>query len=155
MNIYSVNNDKLAEFRRRRIGYVFQNFNLIPILTAKENIIMPLLLDSKKHDDDYLDKIVKILEIKDRLKHLPNELSGGQKQRVAIARALINKPDVILADEPTGNLDKDSAEELMRLFVKINEMGNTIILVTHDESFANMCKRRLTIVDGAIIADSK
>ena len=154
IDLYSVDNDKLAEIRRQRIGYVFQNFNLIPILTAKENIIMPLLLDSKKCDDELLEKIVSVLEISDRLKHLPFELSGGQKQRVAIARALINSPDVILADEPTGNLDKDSADELMRLLAKINNMGNTIILVTHDETFANMCKRRLTIIDGVITSDS-
>lgn len=152
--IYSVDNDELAKIRRQRIGFVFQNFNLIPILTAKENIIMPLLLDSKKLDEEYFKKITNILGIEDRLNHLPSELSGGQKQRVAIARALINKPDVILADEPTGNLDKKSTEELIKLFVKLNEIGNTIVMVTHDESLANLCKRRIKISDGIIAHDS-
>jgi putative ABC transport system ATP-binding protein len=154
-DIYSINNDELAKVRRQHIGYVFQSFNLIPILTAKENIIMPLLLDSKKCDEKYLDEISAVLEISGRLNHLPSELSGGQKQRVAVARALINKPDVILADEPTGNLDKKSADELMLLFQRINELGNTIVMVTHDEGYANACKRRMTISDGKIIFDSK
>ena len=155
VDIYSINNNELAKIRRQRIGYVFQSFNLIPILTAKENIIMPLLLDSKKCDEKYLEEIADVLEINDRLNHLPSELSGGQKQRVAIARALINKPGVILADEPTGNLDKKSADDIMLLLQKINELGNTVVLVTHDESYANMCKRRMIISDGEIIVDSK
>jgi len=155
VDIYSINNDELAKVRRRHIGYVFQNFNLIPILTAKENIIMPLLLDSKKCDEEHLKGITDVLEINDRLNHLPSELSGGQKQRVAIARALINQPEIILADEPTGNLDKKSADELMLLFQKINELGNTIVMVTHDENYAVACKRRMTISDGKIVFDSE
>ena len=155
VDIYSINNDELAKVRRKRIGYVFQSYNLMPILTAKENIIMPLLLDSKKCDEKHLGKIANILEINDRFDHLPSELSGGQKQRVAIARALINQPGIILADEPTGNLDKKSADALMLLFQKINELGNTIVMVTHDESYANACKRRMIISDGEIVFDSK
>ena len=141
IDMFSLNDDNLADVRRTKIGYIFQNYNLIPIMTAEENIIMPILLDSKKVDKEYLDELANILGIDNRLKHLPSELSGGQQQRVAIARALINRPDIILADEPTGNLDKKSADELLLLFQEINKFGNTIIMVTHDEKYASMCNR--------------
>ncbi len=152
IDIYAASKDDLAAIRRQKIGYIFQNFNLIPILTAKENILMPLLLDGKKCDDAYLNSLTDVLEISDRLSHLPSELSGGQKQRVAIARALINHPGIVLADEPTGNLDKKSADELMSLLEKVHQMGNTIIMVTHDENYASRCQRVLTISDGVVSA---
>jgi len=155
ISLFQTNNDELAKIRRQKIGYVFQNFNLIPILSAQENIIMPLLLDKKKCDDQYFKEITDILEISDRLKHLPSELSGGQKQRVAIARALISKPDVILADEPTGNLDNNAANDLIELLFKINKLGNTVVMVTHEQNFADMCKRKIVISDGTIISDNK
>jgi len=140
----------LPAIRRQKIGYIFQDFNLLPILTAKENIIMPTLLDSQKVDEDYLNSLVGLLGISDRLEHLPSELSGGQKQRVAIARALINRPVIILADEPTGNLDKKSADEIMALLIEISKRGNTILLVTHNDKYADMCRRIIRIEDGVL-----
>lgn len=152
-DIYAANDEALASIRRQKIGYIFQNFNLIPILNAKENIMMPMLLDSKKPDSNYFDELVDIMGIKDRLTHLPSELSGGQQQRVAIARALINHPQVILADEPTGNLDKTSADDIMNLLRTINQKGNTVVIVTHDEKYANMCHRIIRICDGEIVEE--
>lgn len=150
-DIYAVDNEALAKIRRQKIGFVFQGFNLIPILSAKENIVMPLLLDQKSVDENHLKEITEVLGITTRLQHLPSELSGGQQQRVAIARALINKPSIILADEPTGNLDKANSDEIMCLFKKLNDMGNTIILVTHDEKYAKLSTRNLNICDGKIV----
>lgn len=141
---------ELARIRRQKIGYVFQDFNLIPILTAEENIIMPLLLDSKRPDREKLRSMAKFLGIEDRLPHLPSEMSGGQKQRTAIARALINSPSIILADEPTGNLDKKAADEIMALLLEIHRRGNTVLLVTHEEKYANMCQRKIMISGGVI-----
>ncbi len=141
---------ELARLRRQKIGYVFQDFNLIPILTVEENIIMPLLLDSKKADREELDRITRFLGLENRLTHLPSQLSGGQKQRVAIARALINHPSIILADEPTGNLDRAMADEIMRLLLDLNREGITVLLVTHEERYADMCPRKLVISDGHI-----
>jgi ABC-type lipoprotein export system ATPase subunit len=152
-DIYAANDETLASIRRQKIGYIFQNFNLIPILNAKENIMMPMLLDSKKPDSNYFDELVDIMGIKDRLTHLPSELSGGQQQRVAIARALINHPQVILADEPTGNLDKASADDILNLLRTINQKGNTVVIVTHDEKYANMCHRIIRICDGEIVEE--
>ena len=142
---------ELAALRRRKIGYVFQDFNLIPILTVKENIIMPLLLDSKKVNKKRFDEIVRYLGLENRLEHLPGQLSGGQKQRAAIARALINDPDIILADEPTGNLDRKMADEIMQLLTGLNEKGITILLVTHEERYANMCPRKIVMRDGKAV----
>ena len=142
--------DELARIRRQKIGYVFQDFNLIPILTVKENIIMPLLLDSKKVDKKRFDEIVSYLGLEERLDHLPSRLSGGQKQRVAIARALINSPKIILADEPTGNLDRKMADEIMRLLLDLNKKGITILLVTHEERYGEMCKRKIVMRDGKV-----
>jgi putative ABC transport system ATP-binding protein len=151
INVTEPNNTKkLPAIRRQKIGYIFQDFNLLPILTAKENIIMPVLLNSQKVDEDYLEKLAELLGITNRLGHLPSELSGGQKQRVAIARALINHPSILLADEPTGNLDKKSADDIMALLIKINKQGNTILLVTHNEKYADMCDRIIRIEDGIL-----
>jgi putative ABC transport system ATP-binding protein len=151
MALATLDNKAMARMRRQKIGYIFQDFNLIPILTARENIIMPLLLDGKQVDEAYLSEIAALLGIEKRLKHLPAELSGGQRQRVAIARALINKPSVILADEPTGNLDKKAADEIIDLLFQINRRGNTVLLVTHENSYAERCDRKLVIEEGSIV----
>lgn len=153
VDIHTVDNSELARMRRQKIGYIFQDFNLIQILTARENIIMPQLLDSRKVDEEQLKALVDFLGIENRMKHLPDQLSGGQKQRVAIARALINQPSIILADEPTGNLDKKTADEIMQLLVEINSKGNTILLVTHEERYANMCHRKIVLSDGCMYPD--
>ncbi len=150
VDICKANDNQLSKIRRQKIGYVFQDFNLIPILTVEENIIIPLLLDGKKPDKNALNKTATFLGIENRLKHLPSELSGGQKQRTAIARALVNNPAIILADEPTGNLDKKMADEIIRLLCDLNDSGITILLVTHEERYADMCKRKLVISDGRI-----
>ena len=150
VDIHAIDDNTLARIRRQKIGYIFQDFNLIPILTASENIIMPLLLDSKKVDKAELESLAEFLGIEHRLNHLPSQMSGGQKQRVAIARALINHPSIILADEPTGNLDKKTADEIMQLLTEINDRGNTVLLVTHEEKYANMCSRKIVLSDGCI-----
>ncbi len=150
-SVVTASNQELAKIRRQKIGYIFQDFNLIPILTAKENIIMPTLLDSKKVDGAYVNELARFLGIEDRLRHFPSELSGGQKQRVAIARALINRPSIILADEPTGNLDRKSADEIIELLIKVNKRGNTVLLVTHDEKYADLCKKKFVIDDGVVM----
>ena len=150
VDIHAIDDNALAQIRRQKIGYIFQDFNLIPILTASENIIMPLLLDSKKVDKAELKSLAEFLGIEHRLNHLPSQMSGGQKQRVAIARALINHPSIILADEPTGNLDKKTADEIMQLLTEINDRGNTVLLVTHEEKYANMCSRKIVLSDGCI-----
>lgn len=155
VDIHTVDNSELARMRRQKIGYIFQDFNLIPILTARENIIMPQLLDSRKVDEEQLKTLADFLGIERRLKHLPDQLSGGQKQRVAIARALINQPSIILADEPTGNLDKKTADEIMQLLIEINSKGNTILLVTHEERYANMCHRKIVLSDGCMYSDEE
>lgn len=150
-NIYKTNDKELAAFRRCNIGFIFQQFNLLPVLTAKENIIMPLLLDKRQPDEAYLRQITELLGISNRLSHLPNELSGGQQQRVAIARALIAKPDVIFADEPTGNLDSKSGSEVMEILKNIwKELGKTLVVITHDDRIARMAARQFTIVDGEL-----
>ena len=150
VDIHAIDDNALARIRRQKIGYIFQDFNLIPILSASENIIMPLLLDSKKVDKAELKSLAEFLGIEHRLNHLPSQMSGGQKQRVAIARALINHPSIILADEPTGNLDKKTADEIMQLLTEINDRGNTVLLVTHEEKYANMCSRKIVLSDGCI-----
>lgn len=150
MDICSSDDETLSGMRRRKLGYIFQEFNLISILTAEENIIMPLLLDGKKPDKTKLRELAGFLGIENRLKHLPSELSGGQKQRVAIARALINDPVILLADEPTGNLDKKAADEIMELLLAVNRRGNTVLLVTHEQRYADLCGRKLEISGGRI-----
>ena len=150
-DLYGLSDKELSAFRRRRIGFIFQQFHLLPVLTARENIIMPLLLDRKQPDEGYLQKLTGLLGIQERLTHLPHELSGGQQQRVAIARALIAQPDVIFADEPTGNLDSRSGGEVMELLKTVGkEMGKALVVITHDSRIAAMGSRRLTIVDGVL-----
>ena len=149
--IYKLRDRELSAFRRRRIGFIFQQFHLLPVLTARANILMPLLLDKGRVDNAYFDELTGILGICDRLEHLPHELSGGQQQRVAIARALIAKPDIIFADEPTGNLDSKSGAEVMRLLRDIWEtMGKTLVVITHDDRIAKMAARRVVIMDGIL-----
>jgi len=150
-DIYSYSDKELSAFRRKRIGFIFQQFNLLPVLTAKENIIMPLLLDKQKPDEAYLKQLTELLGIQGRLEHLPHELSGGQQQRVAIARALIAKPDVIFADEPTGNLDSKSGSEVMELLQNVwKKMGKALVVITHDSRIARMAERQFQIVDGVL-----
>ncbi len=149
--IYGFTDKELSAFRRQRIGFIFQQFNLLPVLTARENIIMPLLLDKKQPDEAYLTQLTDLLGIGDRLTHLPHELSGGQQQRTAIARALIGKPDIIFADEPTGNLDSKSGGEVMEMLQDIwRKMGKTLVVITHDSSIAKMADRQFVIVDGIL-----
>ncbi len=148
--------NQLSILRRRRFGFVFQSYNLVNELTGYENIILPIMLDKKKVDEKYIDKIISMLGIEDRLNHLPSALSGGQQQRIAIARALANKPSILFADEPTGNLDKKSGQEVLSLLKYCaKEFGITLILVTHDLHVAEQADRILTIEDGKIIADTK
>ncbi len=150
-NIYSFNDQELSDFRRRRIGFIFQQFNLLPVLTARENIIMPLLLDRKQPDEEYLRELSQMLGIYDRLTHLPHELSGGQQQRVAIARALIARPDIVFADEPTGNLDSKSGGEVMELLQNIwKKLGTKLVVITHDSRIAQTADRQFMIVDGVL-----
>ena len=149
--IYTLSDKELSAFRRRQMGFIFQQFNLLPVLTARENILMPLLLDKKQPDEGYLDQLAELLGLRDRLDHLPHELSGGQQQRVAIARALITRPEVIFADEPTGNLDSKSGGEVMELLKGIRErMGKTLVIITHDNRIAAAADRQLTIMDGVL-----
>ena len=149
--IYTLPDKELSAFRRRQMGFIFQQFNLLPVLTARENILMPLLLDKKQPDEGYLSQLAELLGIRNRLDHLPHELSGGQQQRVAIARALIAQPEVIFADEPTGNLDSKSGGEVMDMLKSIRDrMGKTLVIITHDNRIAAMADRRLTIMDGVL-----
>lgn len=150
-DIYGFSDRELSAFRRQRIGFIFQQFNLLPVLTAKENIIMPLLLDKKQPNEAYLKQLTDLLGIGDRLTHLPHELSGGQQQRVAIARALIAEPDIIFADEPTGNLDSKSGGEVMEMLKGIwGRMKKTLVIITHDSRIAQMADRQFVIVDGVL-----
>ena len=150
-DIYSLSDRERSALRRRSIGFVFQQFHLLPVLTARENILMPLLLDKRQPDEAYLEQLTQLLGIGSRLNHLPHELSGGQQQRVAIARALIAQPDVIFADEPTGNLDSRSGGEVMEMLSAIHEkMGKTLVIITHDNRVAGMADRQFSIVDGVL-----
>ena len=149
-DISGANDARLSEIRRGEIGYIHQDFQLLPILNAAENIIMPLLLDGQKPDREEVKELAESLGIAERLTHLPAELSGGQQQRVAIARTLITHPSIILADEPTGNLDKATAEDIMDLLVSLNRRGYTILMVTHNEDFAKRCTRLFRMTDGKL-----
>ena len=150
-DVFSMNDDALAQYRRRKAGFVFQFFNLLPVMTAKENILIPLSLDGQKADEAYLNEIAETMDIADRLSHYPHQLSGGQQQRVAIARAMISKPAVILADEPTGNLDSASGNEILSLLkTTIKKYDQTLILITHDMNVAEKADRIITIKDGKI-----
>lgn len=155
-DIHKLNDEAQSKMRRSSIGLIYQFYNLIPTLNVEENIILPSDLDGQKIDLTYKNELIELLGLKDRIKHLPNELSGGQQQRVAIARALINRPDLLLADEPTGNLDSKNSKEIMELLVSANKKYHqTIIMVTHDLNLAQYAKRIITIEDGVIISDKK
>ncbi|MFX3631280.1 MAG: ABC transporter ATP-binding protein [Candidatus Pristimantibacillus sp.] len=153
-DIYSLNETQLAIFRRRQIGLIYQFYNLIPVLTVEENITLPLLLDEHKVDQKQFDDIVKTLNLQNRLNHLPNQLSGGQQQRVSIGRALISNPAIMLADEPTGNLDSKNSGEIVDLLKMFNKTYNqTLIVITHDERIALQADRVIVIEDGRIAKD--
>lgn len=150
------NDNQLSILRRRRFGFVFQAYNLVQELTGMENILLPVMLDKKKPDEAYLNKLTEVLGIEDRLSHLPSAMSGGQQQRIAIARALANKPAILFADEPTGNLDGKSGREVLTLLKYVSaEFGITLILVTHDLGVAEQADRVLTLADGAVVRDTK
>ena len=154
VDIYSLNDELQSHLRRTEVSIIYQFYNLISTLNVKENITLPLDLDKKTVDEKYLQEIINLLKLENRLKHLPNELSGGEQQRVSIGRALITKPSIILADEPTGNLDSKNSIEVMELLKSANELfGQTIIMVTHDENLAKYANRIITIADGKIIID--
>ena len=153
--ISEMDDNQLANIRNEKIGFVFQTFNLLPKLNAMQNVEVPLIYSSlgRKERLDRAEEALHIVGLQDRMTHKPNELSGGQRQRVAIARALVNKPSIILADEPTGNLDSKSGNEILKFFSKLHNDGNTIIMVTHEESVAKLSKRRIDIFDGKIVRD--
>ena len=154
--IFSLKEDALAAFRRRKIGFVFQSFNLISSINVWENIVLPIGLDNKKADTSFIQEIIGILELNDKINSMPNTLSGGQQQRVAIARALAAKPDIILADEPTGNLDSKTSMEVINLLkVSVKKYGQTLAMITHDEELAQMADRILVIEDGIVTEDGK
>lgn len=155
-SLSSYSDNQLSILRRRRFGFVFQAYNLVQELTGYENILLPIMLDGKKPDEEYLNNIIDVLGIRDRLDHLPSALSGGQQQRIAIARALANRPSILFADEPTGNLDGKSGREVLSLLKHVSkQLGITLILVTHDLHVAEQADRVLTIEDGKIVNDTK
>ena len=150
--IFSLKDEELTIFRRRKIGFVFQNYNLVPVLNVYENIVLPVQLDGKTPDASYIDSIIETLGLERKLENLPNNLSGGQQQRVAIARALASKPAVILADEPTGNLDSKTSQDVLGLLkVTSQKYGQTIVMITHNEEIAQLADRIIRIEDGKIV----
>ena len=156
VDVYELNETNLAIFRRRQVGLIYQFYNLIPILNIKENITLPILLDNKKPDEKYLNELIETLGLSKRVNHLPNELSGGQQQRVSIGRALMNRPALLLADEPTGNLDSKAGREIIELLKLSNQKyKQTIIMITHDHNLALCADRIITLEDGKIISDEK
>jgi len=155
-DVYAMSDDNLAIFRRRQVGLIYQFYNLIPILNVKENITLPCDLDNKEVDQDHLKDLIKTLGLENRIDHLPNQLSGGQQQRVSIGRALINNPAIILADEPTGNLDSKASDEIISLLKLSNKKFNqTVIMITHDLEIAKEADRIITIEDGKIVKDER
>ena len=153
-DIFNFNDDKLAIFRRRQVGLIYQFYNLIPILNVEENITLPLALDNREVDKEKLNDMLKLLGLQNRKNHLPNELSGGQQQRTSIGRALITNPTIILADEPTGNLDSKSSDEIVALLKKSNkELNQTIIMITHNMEIAKVADRIIKIEDGKIVEE--
>lgn len=154
INIYNLKEKDLAIFRRRNVGLIYQFYNLIPVLTVKENILLPAELDNRKIDKEYLEDLLKTLDLKERENHLPSELSGGQQQRTSIGRALINRPSIVLADEPTGNLDSKNSKEIVELLkVSVKKYNQTLIMITHDTNIALQADRVITIEDGIIKSD--
>lgn len=155
-DVYRLNENALAIFRRRQVGLIYQFYNLIPVLNVEENMTLPILLDRKKVDQTYLNELIETLNLKERVNHLPNELSGGQQQRVSIGRALMNRPTLLLADEPTGNLDSKAGKEIIELLKLSNKKYHqTIIMITHDHNLALHADRIITIDDGKIVNDEK
>jgi len=155
-DIYSLKDKEFSRFRNEKIGMIFQSFNLLPVLTARENILLPQKIAGGTHYPRYFDELVRLLGLRDRLHHLPSELSGGQQQRVAVARALINRPQILFADEPTGNLDRASADELMNLLLETRrELNQTLLLVTHDDSIARMADRIIRMDSGVMTEERK
>ena len=150
-DITTLKDEEMSVFRRRKIGFVFQSYHLIPVLTVEENIQMPILLDHKKPDREYIDHVIEMLGLKDRRKHLPNQLSGGQQQHAAIARALANRPSLILADEPTGALDSTNGNEVMALLQdSVKKLNQTLVLITHNIDLAREADRIVRITDGKL-----
>ena len=155
-DVYAQNEDQLAIFRRRQVGLIYQFYNLIPVLNVVENMTLPVLMDGRKVNEDRLEELLKTLNLTDRKKNLPNQLSGGQQQRVSIGRALMNAPAVVLADEPTGNLDSQNSQEIIELLKYSNKKyGQTLIIITHDESIALQADRVIAIEDGRIVRDER
>ena len=153
-DVYAQKEEALAVFRRRQVGLIYQFYNLIPVLNVEENITLPVLMDGRKINKDRLKELIEMLNLKDRIHHLPNELSGGQQQRVSIGRALFNAPSILLADEPTGNLDSANSKEIMNLLRHSNRVyDQTMIVITHDENIALQADRILTLEDGKIVRD--
>lgn len=155
-DVYSQNDEQLAIFRRRQVGLIYQFYNLIPVFDVVENMTLPVLMDGKKVNEERLNELLGILKLEDRKHHLPNQLSGGQQQRVSIGRALMNAPSIVLADEPTGNLDSKNSQEIVDLLKYSNKTYNqTLIVITHDENIALQADRIITIEDGAIASDNR
>ncbi|CEO28113.1 ABC transporter ATP-binding protein [Paraclostridium sordellii] len=154
-DIYKLNDDKLSRIRVEEFGFVFQSFNLIPVVNVYENIVLPVSIDHNKIDKNYIDDIIKKLGLEHQIKKFPNELSGGQQQRVAIARALSNKPSIIFADEPTGNLDSKTSKEVMdMLCMSVKEFNQTLVMITHNDDIANMADTVITIKDGKVLSNA-
>ncbi|MDU2687444.1 ATP-binding cassette domain-containing protein [Paeniclostridium sordellii] len=154
-DIYKLNDDKLSKIRVEEFGFVFQSFNLIPVVNVYENIVLPVSIDHNKIDKNYIDDIIKKLGLENQIKKFPNELSGGQQQRVAIARALSNKPSIIFADEPTGNLDSKTSKEVMdMLCMSVKEFNQTLVMITHNDDIANMADTVITIKDGKVLSNA-
>ncbi|KXB70068.1 MULTISPECIES: ABC transporter ATP-binding protein [Peptostreptococcus] len=155
-DIYTLSDDELSRIRRQEFGFIFQSFNLIPVLNVYDNIVLPIHLDNKKEDEAYINNLIVQMGLEDQIKKYPNELSGGQQQRVAIARALSNKPSVIFADEPTGNLDSKTTDEVMEILTRaVSEFNQTLVMITHDNEIAKRANRIITIRDGKILNDTK
>lgn len=153
-DVYAQNEDALAVFRRRQVGLIYQFYNLIPVLNVRENITLPVLMDGRDVNEERLEELLSVLKLKRRERHLPNQLSGGQQQRVSIGRALMNAPAIVLADEPTGNLDSKNSQEIMQLLRYSNEKYNqTMLVITHDENIALQADRILSLEDGRIVKD--
>lgn len=154
VDVYDLSEKELAIFRRRKVGFIFQFYNLVPVLTAEENMLLPILLDQKKINREHFEELINILDLNDRRHHLPNELSGGQQQRVSIGRALAYNPSIVLADEPTGNLDSKNSKEIVNLLkISIRKYNQTLILITHDLNIASQADRIITMEDGSIVKD--